>query len=1056
MKKVPLFWCVTAMLTGLLGLPELRAQTQTVTALIPDAQIIANQDSYKAWDLPKQVIGPNHRTTFRNTKTGQRQIVEVATGMNYWDGAKWSASSPSFVAVKDGFSAGQIQHQVHLAADLYGDNAVTVRTPEGILLNSTPLAIALFDAASGNFLVIATVTHCAPALVISNQVVYENAFQGVCASVVYTITADTFSQDVVITGQLNPADYGFPPKTTQIQIMTEFYGAPSPDRVRRPIFVEQDPKVRAAMAKPDLVDEQLGFGQFVLTTGKSFVAPSANNPNGVEATVTKEYRTLAGRTYLFESIPYVAIAKGLQALPPCQPATGSLNFNTTKGYAGIPRLDKKSPHGLGMLQARVSSGVHGVVIDYVANIGSPLNSTTVFKGDTTYLVSSAVTCNGAAIIEGGAVFKYKSGTSIILGSTLTCKTGMYRPAIFTAVDDDTVGDTMNGVTNSGYTGTISSAGYANPALSTTYALSFSNFRFRYAQTAIQVTDYSSTSWIVSHAQFIDCVQGVQIVAGGGCGCGCGCSYGCGIYSSFTFNNSLMSRVQYPITSLNSYGVSAQHNVYLYNFTVDRGTQFTSLSGYNTTVSIYPYNSIFANIPSMSGSVSYGSSISLYGGFNGFFNDGTTFGYTPYLVSTSPFQSVGAGGHYLTSASGFQNVGLASLPASLAADLMLRTTYPPLVTANTVLSTNQVLVPQVQRDTDTPDLGYHYDPLDYAFGSVYVTNAVMTVANGAVIATFGTNNSAYGLGFGRGSSLSSIGTPNNPNWFVLYNTVMENVGTNGNWQRPTNSVTGELYGATPAPSICTRFTSWSVLAQDASHFYAPTNSGPISFQDNEFHSGKLITSGPIINLTNCLLERVYVNLSSTDTNTPYIRNNLFLGGTFNFAPNVTNAFVKDNLFDQTVITNNASIYVTYNGGYNAFVTNNNRLLPTFGTDVILTNSPTYKAGPLGYYYQATNSGLVNVGHTNADQVGLYHYTVLTNLLGNVEIKETNSVVDIGYHYVAVGTNGLAADFSGDGLPDYLEDANGNGVVDSGEIGWNITGDLGLKVLIIRPRNGSYLP
>ena len=37
-----------------------------------------------------------------------------------------------------------------------------------------------------------------------------------------------------------------------------------------------------------------------------------------------------------------------------------------------------------------------------------------------------------------------------------------------------------------------------------------------------------------------------------------------------------------------------------------------------------------------------------------------------------------------------------------------------------------------------------------------------------------------------------------------------------------------------------------------------------------------------------------------------------------------------------------------------------------------------------------------------------------------------------------------------------DSNGNGVVDSGEIGWNITGDLGLQVIITRPRNGAVIP
>ena len=39
------------------------------------------------------------------------------------------------------------------------------------------------------------------------------------------------------------------------------------------------------------------------------------------------------------------------------------------------------------------------------------------------------------------------------------------------------------------------------------------------------------------------------------------------------------------------------------------------------------------------------------------------------------------------------------------------------------------------------------------------------------------------------------------------------------------------------------------------------------------------------------------------------------------------------------------------------------------------------------------------------------------------------------------------------PDYLEDANGNGVVDSGEIDWQVAGDLGLTVVITQPAANS---
>ena len=54
---------------------------------------------------------------------------------------------------------------------------------------------------------------------------------------------------------------------------------------------------------------------------------------------------------------------------------------------------------------------------------------------------------------------------------------------------------------------------------------------------------------------------------------------------------------------------------------------------------------------------------------------------------------------------------------------------------------------------------------------------------------------------------------------------------------------------------------------------------------------------------------------------------------------------------------------------------------------------------------------------------------------------------------------AIDTDGDGIPDYLEDRNGNGTVDSGETDWqnsNGAADLGLKVWITEPKSNSNIP
>ncbi len=138
-------------------------------------------------------------------------------------------------------------------------------------------------------------------------------------------------------------------------------------------------------------------------------------------------------------------------------------------------------------------------------------------------------------------------------------------------------------------------------------------------------------------------------------------------------------------------------------------------------------------------------------------------------------------------------------------------------------------------------------------------------------------------------------------------------------------------------------------------------------------------------------------------------------------------------------------------YNAFLTNAARL-PILGThDVTNLLTFNWQTSWFGNFYLPSGSPLIDKGSTTADQVGLYHFTTQTS-----QVPETNSIVDIGYHYVATDTNGIPLDNNGDGIPDYTEDANGNGLIDSGEIGWNVVGDLGLQVIIAQPKDGSVIP
>src|SRR5205085_4130181 len=82
--------------------------------------------------------------------------------------------------------------------------------------------------------------------------------------------------------------------------------------------------------------------------------------------------------------------------------------------------------------------------------------------------------------------------------------------------------------------------------------------------------------------------------------------------------------------------------------------------------------------------------------------------------------------------------------------------------------NTTLSPQAERDTDTPDLGYHYPALDWAVGGIVITNCTLTLTNGVAVAVYDLD----GLKLRAGGKLISEGRPLQLNRLVRYNAVQE--------------------------------------------------------------------------------------------------------------------------------------------------------------------------------------------------------------------------------------------------------------------------------------------
>jgi hypothetical protein len=540
------------------------------------------------------------------------------------------------------------------------------------------------------------------------------------------------------------------------------------------------------------------------------------------------------------------------------------------------------------------------------------------------------------------------------------------------------------------------------AIGGTNSLVFSNLRFSHSTFGIfgEVSSIGSDSLEISDCQFVNCFSPVFLST----------FYSGTNTTGFPVNlyNVLISGCSDGLDSSDSGSTYVRYGAV--NVTAD---QVGTLVSGSTNNVFHATNSLFTSVTNMSGTF--------------------TNCYTNASSSSGVYQTVGAGSYYLAEGSTNRGMGTTNIDSTLLTNLQTKTTYPPVIMPYGYFTNDYTFFPQAQRDNSgsTVDLGYHYDPLDYVI-DIDVSNATATVLPGTALATAGPYN--YGVWLDTPPAIFNCqGTATNPNYIVRYNTVQEQSNTNWettNWQ---GSVFVDSGDSSSLVSANFRFTDWSALAGD-NHFNvgSPTgNTVPFTFQDCQFYNGAVDDSGITLCSTNCLFQRVNMMLWDyylVGSNT--FCNNLFWQGELDlthYSGDGTWTF-RDNLFNRTWITNEpySIIDITLS---NAYVTTNSGVLLPTNYYALLTNSPAFQAGTLGsYYYPITQTSLINAGSQLASAAGLYHYTVTTNNT----IEGTNTV-SIGFHYVAC-SNGIPISTPGDGIPDYIADANGNGIVDPGETSW----------------------
>src|SRR5206468_13085186 len=109
--------------------------------------------------------------------------------------------------------------------------------PDGRPLRSQIVGLAYTERDTGKSIFISELKNSVGQVVGRKQVVYPDAFESIKADVRYTVTQCYFEQDVILREQIpSPAELGLNPKTARLEVWTEFFDAPEPEKSTRAIL----------------------------------------------------------------------------------------------------------------------------------------------------------------------------------------------------------------------------------------------------------------------------------------------------------------------------------------------------------------------------------------------------------------------------------------------------------------------------------------------------------------------------------------------------------------------------------------------------------------------------------------------------------------------------------------------------------------------------------------------------------------------------------------------------------------------------------------------------
>ena len=277
---------------------------------------------------------------------------------------------------------------------------------------------------------------------------------------------------------------------------------------------------------------------------------------------------------------------------------------------------------------------------------------------------------------------------------------------------------------------------------------------------------------------------------------------------------------------------------------------------------------------------------------------------------------------------------------------------------------------------------------------------------------------------NGAAITLNGTMTSPCVFARFDTVQE--GGNGVWTNFGGFFGSGIFGSFfdgVSNNVVANYSHFSVNGDISRHIrVVQSGKTTLSINNSEIYSGYIDDESGFWSYTNSLFDRGSIiddqRLGFVAVSNAVMQNCTFHGGAVNLQQlNGSEPIsIADCVFDQTNSSINASWLAGQYSDFNAFFNDSVRLSvsPQGMHNIVLTNGFNWQNGYGGNYYLPVDSPLIDRGDRAAPSVGLLQYTTQTNLS-----EESLSIVDLGYHYLAVDSNGNLLDTDADGLIDSWE-------------------------------------